>query len=116
MSENNEIMANVDAAQDAKPASVKSEAISSSSVEKKAHKRYLVGKVKSNKSDKTIVFSIETQVRHPLYKKYYKKTKSFMAHDENNECKMGDIVKVKESRPLSARKRWILVEILERAK
>ncbi len=115
MSENNEIMATV-AAQDAKPASVKSEAKSGLNLEKVPHKRFLVGKVKSNKSDKTIVVSIETQVRHPLYKKYYKKTRSFMAHDESNDCKMGDIVKIKESRPLSARKRWILVEILERAK
>ncbi len=115
MSENNETMANV-AAQDIKPASVKSEAKSGLNEVKSSHKRVLVGKVKSNKSDKTIVVSIETQVRHPLYKKYYKKTKTFMAHDESNDCKMGDIVKIKESRPLSARKRWILVEVLERAK
>lgn len=83
---------------------------------KEPHKRVLVGKVKSNKNDKTIVIRVETQVAHPLYKKYYKKSKSFMAHDENNECNVGDTVRVKESRPLSANKRWTLVEIIERAK
>lgn len=84
----------------------------------KAHsnKRVLTGKVVSNKADKTIVIAVERQVAHPLYKKYYKVTTRFMAHDEANECKVGDKVKVKESRPLSARKRWTLVEIIERAK
>lgn len=83
---------------------------------KKSHKRILQGKVKSNKPDKTIIVAIERQVAHPLYKKYYKRTKSFMAHDEKNECNQGDTVKIRESRPLSANKRWELVEIVERAK
>ncbi len=73
------------------------------------------GKVVSNKADKTIVVAIERQVAHPLYRKYFKQTTKVMAHDEKNECKIGDVVKVIESRPLSARKRWALVEIIERA-
>lgn len=83
---------------------------------KSSHKRVLVGKVKSNKADKTITVVSERQVIHPLYKKYYKVSKKFMAHDENNECNIGDLVRIIESRPLSAKKRWNLVEILERAK
>jgi len=79
-------------------------------------KRVMVGKVKSNKADKTITVTSQRQVIHPLYKKYYKVTKKVMAHDENNECKIGDTVKVIESRPLSRNKRWNLVEIIERAK
>lgn len=78
-------------------------------------KKVRVGKVVSNKADKTIIVSIERQVIHPLYRKYFKQTKKVMAHDEENACQIGDTVKVIESRPLSARKRWSLVEILERA-
>ena len=78
-------------------------------------KKVRVGKVVSNKADKTIIVSIERQVIHPLYRKYFKQTKKVMAHDEQNQCQIGDSVKVIESRPLSARKRWSLVEILERA-
>ncbi|MBX3043527.1 MAG: 30S ribosomal protein S17 [Candidatus Kapabacteria bacterium] len=85
-------------------------------VKKTAHKKILVGRVKSNKADKTITVTSERQVSHPLYKKYYKVTKKVMAHDENNDCNIGDLVKIVESRPLSAHKRWNLVEILERAK
>ncbi|TAL69471.1 MAG: 30S ribosomal protein S17 [Bacteroidetes bacterium] len=83
---------------------------------KKSNKRILQGKVFSNKADKTIVVKIVRQVAHPLYKKYYKKTKKIMAHDERNECNIGDTVKVKECRPLSRNKRWELVEIIEKAK
>jgi small subunit ribosomal protein S17 len=75
-----------------------------------------IGKVESNKMDKTIVVSIETLVSHPLYKKSVKRTTKFKAHDENNECNIGDRVKIMETRPLSKQKRWRLVEILERAK
>lgn len=82
----------------------------------KSNRRVLQGKVFSNKANKTIVVTIERQIAHPLYKKYYKRSKKIMAHDENNDCNIGDIVKVKESRPLSARKRWELVEIVQRAK
>lgn len=74
------------------------------------------GKVVSDKMDKTIVVAIEEHVKHPLYKKVVKNTYKLKAHDENNECKKGDTVKVMETRPLSKDKRWRLVEILERAK
>ena len=79
-------------------------------------KKVRIGKVVSNKADKTIVVTLERQVAHPIYKRYYKQSKKVMAHDENNDCNIGDTVKVIESRPLSARKRWALVEIIERAK
>ena len=75
-----------------------------------------VGKVVSDKMDKTIVVAIEDNVKHPLYKKIVKRTYKFKAHDENNECNIGDRVKVMETRPLSKDKRWRLVEIVERAK
>ena len=74
------------------------------------------GKVVSNKMDKTIVVAIEDHVKHPLYNKIVKKTYKLKAHDENNECNIGDTVKVMETRPLSKDKRWRLVEIIERAK
>ena len=74
------------------------------------------GKVVSNKMDKTIVVAIEDHVKHPLYGKIVKRTIKLKAHDENNECAMGDTVKVMETRPLSKDKRWRLVEIIERAK
>ena len=75
-----------------------------------------VGKVTSNKMDKTIVVAVEDHVKHPLYNKIVKRTYKLKAHDENNECNIGDTVKVMETRPLSKDKRWRLVEILERAK
>ncbi|MGB9697422.1 MAG: 30S ribosomal protein S17 [Ignavibacteria bacterium] len=75
-----------------------------------------VGVVVSDKMNKSATVSIERRVMHPLYKKYYKKTTKFIIHDENNECKVGDKVKIMETRPLSKRKRWRLVEIIERAK
>jgi small subunit ribosomal protein S17 len=83
--------------------------------ELKSRKKVRTGKVISNKADKTIVVSIERQVAHPIYKRYFKQTKKIMAHDEKNECNIGDTVRVVESRPLSARKRWRLVEIIQRA-
>lgn len=75
-----------------------------------------VGKVTSDKMNKTIVVAVETSVRHPLYKKIVKRTYKLKAHDENNDCGIGDTVRVMETRPLSKEKRWRLVEILERAK
>ena len=75
-----------------------------------------VGKVVSDKMDKTIVVAIEDNVKHPLYKKIVKRTYKLKAHDENNECNIGDRVKVMETRPLSKDKKWRLVEIIERAK
>ncbi len=75
-----------------------------------------VGKVVSDKMDKTIVVAIEDNVKHPLYKKIIKNTVKFKAHDENNECRVGDRVLVMETRPLSKDKRWRVVEIVEKAK
>jgi len=75
-----------------------------------------IGVVKSNKMDKTITVSVERRVKHPIYGKFVKKTTSFRAHDEKNECTIGDIVKIMESRPLSKTKRWRLVEVVEKAK
>jgi small subunit ribosomal protein S17 len=74
------------------------------------------GIVTSNKMDKTITVAIERRVAHPLYRKYFKKTSKLMAHDEKNECTIGDKVKIAETRPLSANKRWRLVEIIEKAR
>ena len=75
-----------------------------------------VGKVVSDKMDKTIVVAIVDHVKHPIYKKIMKSTYKLKAHDENNECRVGDTVKVMETRPLSKDKRWRLVEIVERVK
>ena len=75
-----------------------------------------VGVVTSNKMDKTIAVSVERRLRHPIYGKFVKKSKKFIAHDENNDCNIGDVVRIMESRPLSKTKRWRLVEIVERAK
>jgi small subunit ribosomal protein S17 len=75
-----------------------------------------IGMVVSNKMDKTITVAIERKVAHPIYKKYFKKTTKLMAHDEKKECNIGDKVKIMETRPLSAKKRWRLVEIVEKAK
>ena len=74
------------------------------------------GKVTSDKMDKTITVAIEDHVKHPLYNKIVKRTYKLKAHDENNECKIGDTVKVMETRPLSKDKRWRLVSIIEKAK
>jgi small subunit ribosomal protein S17 len=74
------------------------------------------GVVSSNKMNKTITVVIERKVKHPIYGKFVKKTTKFHAHDEKNECTVGDIVKIMESRPLSKTKRWRLVEVIEKAK
>jgi small subunit ribosomal protein S17 len=83
---------------------------------RRAQRKTKIGKVISNKMKKSVVVSVERQVKHPLYGKYVKKTSTFMAHDENNDAKEGDAVLIMETRPLSKRKRWRLVEILERVK
>lgn len=75
-----------------------------------------IGKVVSDKMDKTIVVAIEDSMKHPLYKKVIKRTVKFKAHDENNEARTGDRVKIMETRPLSKDKRWRMVEIVEKAK
>lgn len=78
-------------------------------------KKELIGRVVSDKMDKTVVVMVERRFPHPLYKKVIKKRKKFYAHDRNNECRVGDLVRIRESRPLSKLKRWVVVEILERA-
>ena len=75
-----------------------------------------VGKVVSDKMDKTIVVAVETNVKHPLYKKIMKRTTKFKAHDEKNECGIGDKVKIMETRPISKDKRWRLIDVIEKAK
>ena len=82
----------------------------------RALRKTRVGKVVSDKMDKTVVVAIEDSVQHPLYKKVIKRTYKLKAHDEKNECRIGDKVKVMETRPLSKDKRWRLVEIIEKAK
>lgn len=81
-----------------------------------SNKKQIVGTVSSNKMDKSITVSVERRLQHPKYGKFVKKTKKFMAHDEKNECNEGDLVRIIESRPLSAKKRWRLVEVLEKVK
>lgn len=84
--------------------------------ENQANKKVRIGKVTSDKMDKTITVSIETVKQHPLYKKTIRTSKKQKVHDENNEAKIGDLVKIIETRPLSKDKRWSLVEIIEKAK
>lgn len=83
---------------------------------KRGIRKTRTGLVISNKMDKTITVAIERKVPHPIYKKYFKKTTKLLAHDEKGECNMGDKVKIMEARPLSARKRWRMIEIIEKAK
>jgi small subunit ribosomal protein S17 len=85
-------------------------------MEKRPLRKTRIGVVVSNKMDKTITIAIERRVAHPIYKKYFKKTTKLMAHDEKRQCSIGDKVKIMETRPLSKRKRWRLVEIVEKAK
>src|SRR5277367_4210855 len=81
-----------------------------------AGQRLLTGKVVSNKMDKTIAVSVERLVKHPMYGKYIRRTTKLLAHDENNECKEGDTVSIKPCRPMSRRKSWLLVRVVERAR
>lgn len=82
----------------------------------RASRKSRLGRVVSDKMDKTIVVAVEDFVRHPLYGKAVKRTKKFKAHDENNECQIGDKVRISETRPLSKDKNWRLVKIVEKAK
>jgi small subunit ribosomal protein S17 len=84
-------------------------------LDQRALRKTRIGKVVSNKMDKTIVVAIENSVKHPLYGKIVKRTYKLKAHDEKNECNIGDRVKVMETRPLSREKRWRLVEVIEKA-
>ena len=83
---------------------------------RRQQRKVRVGKVISNKMQKSIIVSLERKIPHPLYKKYYKQTSTLMAHDEKREAGIGDTVKVMETRPMSKLKRWRLVEIVEKAK
>jgi small subunit ribosomal protein S17 len=85
-------------------------------MEKRNLRKERIGLVVSNKMDKSIVVQIERRVRHEIYGKFVKKTNKFVAHDEKNECNIGDKVRIMETRPLSKLKNWRLVEIIERAK
>lgn len=82
----------------------------------KSRRKVRLGVVASDKMDKSVTILVERQFAHPLYKKIITKSKKFMAHDENNECRVGDKVRIVESRPLSAKKRWKVLEIVEKAK
>ncbi len=85
-------------------------------MEERGRRKSKIGSVVSNKMDKSVVVSVERLIRHPLYGKYFRKTSKFMAHDEENQCQVGDTVKIVETRPLSKLKRWRLVEVIEKAK
>ncbi|MDI6716498.1 MAG: 30S ribosomal protein S17 [Actinomycetota bacterium] len=85
-------------------------------MEERGRRKVRVGKVISDKMDKTVTVAVESMVRHPLYKKTIKRTTKFKAHDEVNEARVGDVVQIAETRPLSKTKRWRVVKILERAK
>jgi small subunit ribosomal protein S17 len=78
--------------------------------------RLLTGKVVSNKMDKTVAVSVERLVKHPMYGKYIRRTTKLLAHDENNECQEGDTVSIKPCRPMSRRKSWVLVRVVDRAR
>ena len=84
-------------------------------MEERNLRKVMIGSVTSNKMDKTVVVSVETSVKHKLYGKIVKRTYKLKAHDENNECQIGDKVKVMETRPLSKDKRWRVVEVMEKA-
>jgi len=85
-------------------------------MEKRALRKQRVGVVTSSSMDKSITLIVERKLRHPIYGKFVKKTKKFMAHDEKNECNVGDTVRIQECRPLSKKKRWRLMEVVEKAK
>ncbi|TYP98046.1 SSU ribosomal protein S17P [Tenacibaculum adriaticum] len=85
-------------------------------MERRNLRKERIGVVSSNKMEKSIVVNEVNRVKHPMYGKFVLKTKKYVAHDENNDCNIGDTVKIMETRPLSKSKRWRLVEILERAK
>ncbi|RLD27982.1 MAG: 30S ribosomal protein S17 [Bacteroidetes bacterium] len=85
-------------------------------MEKRNLRKERIGLVTSSKMDKTIVVSVERKLKHAKYGKYIKKTNKFMAHDEKDDCGVGDLVRIMETRPLSKNKRWRIVEIIERAK
>ena len=92
------------------------EGVQTGGTHKAAAERLGFGKVISNKMDKTVSVAIERLVKHPMYGKYVRRTTKLLAHDENNECKEGDTVSIKPCRPMSRRKSWVLVRVVERAR
>src|SRR6184192_2665101 len=90
------------------------QSLTPSTAKKKSRRQQKVGRVASNKMDKTIVVVVESLKKHRIYKRTYKQTKRFHAHDEENTCQVGDVVRIEESRPLSKLKRWRLVEVVKR--
>lgn len=84
-------------------------------MEERGKRKVITGRVVSDKMQKTVVVAVETLIRHPLYQRTIRRTKKFKAHDEENTCRIGDTVKLMETRPLSKEKRWRVVEILQRA-
>ena len=82
----------------------------------RAKRKERIGKVTSDKMEKSITVMIERKIKHPMYGKFVQKSTKFIAHDENNDCNIGDTVRIMETRPLSKNKRWRLVEVIERAK
>lgn len=90
--------------------------LTSSTMEERNLRKVRIGKVVSDKMDKSITLTVDRKVKHPLYGKFVQKTTKLMAHDEKNECGIGDTVKVMETRPLSKNKRWRLVEVIAKAK
>lgn len=86
------------------------------SVVERKNRKSRIGLVVSDKMDKTITVAVERKVKHPFYGKFLKKTTKFHAHDDNNQCGIGDTVRIMETRPLSKTKRWRLVEVIEKAK
>jgi small subunit ribosomal protein S17 len=97
------------------PVTAPAEATTATEPKAKPHKQVKVGRVVSNKNDKTVVVAVDYLRRHRIYKKMMRRTSKFHAHDENNECQMGDLVRIIESRPLSKLKRWRVDEIIKRA-
>ncbi len=93
-----------------------SEVQTEAQIELRGRRKTRTGLVTSNKMDKSITVSVERKVKHPIYGKFLKKTTKFMAHDEKNECSIGDVVKIMETRPLSKNKCWRLVEVVEKVK
>lgn len=91
------------------------EATQNTPVERRLRKTR-IGVITSNKMDKTITVKVERKIKHPLYGKFLKKSTSFHAHDDKNECSIGDLVKIMETRPLSKTKRWRLVEVIQKVK
>jgi small subunit ribosomal protein S17 len=83
---------------------------------RQGRRKVLQGRVVSDAGDKAVVVEVETRKQHPFFRKMVRRSKRFMAHDQNNECRVGDMVRIMETRPLSKRKRWRLVEVVERAK